>query len=49
LFAKSMPPDALYWHFKPISTNWKVARTTAPAGGTVEDADLRAAFARLPA
>ena len=47
MFAKTMPKDATYWHFKPINTNWKVTRTEAPAGDTVEDATLREAFARL--
>ena len=48
IFSKTMPADATYWHFKPISTNWKVKRTAAPVGDTVEDKDLAAAFARLP-
>jgi hypothetical protein len=48
IFSKTMPDDATYWHFKPISTNWKVKRTDAPAGKTVEDAELAATFARLP-
>ena len=47
-FSKTMPADATYWHFKPISTNWKVKRTVAPSGETIEDAALAAAFARLP-
>ena len=47
-FSKTMPADATYWHFKPISTNWKVKRTAAPMGETIDDAVLRAAFARLP-
>ena len=29
-FAKSMPEDALYWHFRAINTNWKSARATPP-------------------
>ena len=47
-FSKTMPADATYWHFKPISTNWKVKRTVAPVGETIGDAELAAAFARLP-
>jgi hypothetical protein len=47
-FSKTMPADATYWHFKPISTNWKVKRTEAPVSETIEDAELAAAFARLP-
>jgi hypothetical protein len=45
-FAKTMPPDATYWHFRGINTNWKEGRTTAPAGPTVEDAQLTAAMRR---
>ena len=37
LFAKSMPKDALYWHFKGINTNWKHDRTKAPEGELVRD------------
>ena len=47
LFSKSMPDDALYWHFKGINTNWKAQRTAAPAGPVVEDTQLRAAMTRL--
>ena len=47
LFAKSMPEDALYWHFKGINTNWKQPRTT-PTDGTLEqDPLLATTFARL--
>jgi hypothetical protein len=45
-FAKTMPPDATYWHFRGINTNWKEGRTTAPAEPTVEDAQLAAAMRR---
>jgi hypothetical protein len=45
-FSKSMPADATYWHFKGINTNWKHARTAAPEGPTVEDAQLAAAMRR---
>lgn len=47
LFSKSMPEDALYWHFKGINTNWKAQRTAAPAGPVVEDARLAKTFAGL--
>ena len=48
LFAKSMPADALYWHFKPINTNWKSART-APVSmeATVPDSLLQSRFEGL--
>lgn len=45
-FSKTMPPDATYWHFKGINTNWKHARTAVPDGPTVEDAQLVAAMRR---
>lgn len=45
LFAKSMPEDAHYWHFRGINTNWKEERT-ANAGTEVEpDPGLQRAFA----
>ena len=47
LFAKSMPHDALYWHFKAINTNWKQARTAPPAGSTEAAPLLAAAFEKL--
>jgi hypothetical protein len=31
IFAKSMPEDALYWHFRGINTNWKQQRAIPPA------------------
>jgi hypothetical protein len=49
LFAKSMPEDALYWHFKGINTNWKEQRAQAPAeaGTLVEDQLLVSALEKL--
>jgi hypothetical protein len=47
LFAKSMPADALYWHFKPINTNWKEDRSMAPGAATETDQLLAASFAKL--
>lgn len=49
MFAKSMPSDALYWHFKAINTNWKQDRTAPPAGATEPDPLLEQTFARLGA
>lgn len=40
LFAKTMPDDALYWHFKGINTNWKLQRTQAPEAGRGVETDL---------
>ena len=48
-FSKSMPSDALYWHFKGINTNWKQNRTKAPEGALVPDELLAERFARLEA
>ena len=45
-FRKSRPPDATYWHFKGINTNWKQRRTGAPDGPPVDDAQLAAAMRR---
>ena len=49
LFAKSMPEDALYWHFKGINTNWKEQRAQAPAEAStlIEDQLLVSAMAKL--
>jgi len=47
LFSKTMPADALYWHFKGINTNWKQDRTRPPEGALETDPLLAAAFARL--
>ncbi len=49
LWAKTMPEDALYWHFRAINTNWKQARSRPPAPGAALETDLllRATFARL--
>ena len=47
--AKSMPDDALYWHFKGINTNWKHDRTKAPEGTLVRDELLAQRFAQLEA
>jgi hypothetical protein len=47
LLAKSMPKDALYWHFKGINTNWKQNRTKAPEGELVTDELLARRFAML--
>jgi hypothetical protein len=51
LFAKVTPPGALYWHFRGISTNWKVDRTgMLPERETLQpDTDLAQAFARAGA
>ena len=46
-FAKSMPVDALYWHFRAINTNWKQNRTAPPAGDVIDDELLVQRFARL--
>jgi hypothetical protein len=48
MFSKISPPGAQYWHFRGISTNWKVNRTAAlPWRETLEaDAELAAAFAK---
>ena len=46
-FSKSMPVDALYWHFKGINTNWKQDRTKAPDGTLVRDELLAERFAEL--
>jgi hypothetical protein len=40
LFAKTMPDDVLYWHFKGINTNWKQRRTQAPDAERAVEADL---------
>ena len=48
-FSKSMPDDALYWHFKGINTNWKQDRTKAPDGALVRDDLLARRFAQLEA
>lgn len=48
-FSKSMPDDALYWHFKGINTNWKQDRTRAPDGALVRDELLARRFAQLEA
>lgn len=48
-FSKSMPEDALYWHFKAINTNWKQARTAPPDGALVRDELLVQRFAQLEA
>ena len=49
-FGKTMPADAQYWHFKGINTNWKEARTAAPAASELEpDPDLIESFARVDA
>lgn len=45
LFAKSMPEDAHYWHFRGINTDWKEQRTAAAPGDLQRDADLARAFA----
>lgn len=45
-FSKTMPHDATYWHFKGINTNWKQARTAAPAGATITDEALAQAMRR---
>ena len=47
LFAKSMPPDALYWHFRGINTNWKQKRTAPPSAQVGEDDLLVQRFTRL--
>jgi hypothetical protein len=47
LLSKTMPADALYWHFKGINTNWKQDRTRAPAGALETDPLLATRFARL--
>lgn len=49
LFAKTMPDDALYWHFKGINTNWKLQRTQAPEAGRGVETDplLVSRFAEL--
>lgn len=39
LFSKSMPRDALYWHFKGINTNWKQQRNRAPDAGLAVEVD----------
>lgn len=49
MFSKSMPDDALYWHFKGINTNWKQDRTKAPEGELVRDDLLAQRFAQLEA
>lgn len=48
MFAKVSPPGVHYWHFRGISTNWKVNRTASlPARDLLEaDAELAAAFAK---
>ena len=46
-FSKSMPDDALYWHFKGINTNWKQDRTKAPDGALVRDQLLSQRFAEF--
>lgn len=50
-FAKSMPRDALYWHFRGINTNWKAQRNVPPGTDAtlVTDGVLAAAFSRLEA
>ena len=49
LLAKTMPEDALYWHFKGINTNWKLRRTQAPEAGRGLESDplLVSRFAEL--
>ena len=47
MFSKSMPDDALYWHFKAINTNWKQDRTKAPEGALVRDDLLAQRFMQL--
>lgn len=47
IFAKSMPRDATYWHFRGINTNWKQARTAPPTAPTVVDMQLAAAMRRV--
>lgn len=47
-FSKSMPSDALYWHFKGINTNWKQQRTQAPDAAVEVDELLRQRFGDLP-
>ena len=46
--AKSMPPDAGYFHFRGINTNWKRALVMTPTSETHQDASLARAFAELP-
>jgi hypothetical protein len=48
-WAKTMPEDALYWHFRAINTNWKQARTRPPVPTAELETDLllAASFARL--
>lgn len=38
-FSKSMPKDALYWHFKGINTNWKQQRNRAPEASAAVEPD----------
>lgn len=38
--AKSMPDDALYWHYKGINTNWKEQRSAPPRGRELEQDTL---------
>ncbi|HEV7277738.1 MAG TPA: hypothetical protein VGN80_15765 [Devosiaceae bacterium] len=45
LFAKSMPDDAHYWHFRGINTNWKEQRTATADTALEPDPQLRQAFA----
>jgi hypothetical protein len=49
MFSKSMPPEAFYWHFRGINTNWKSERNAPPTAGVALETDplLAAAFARL--
>lgn len=48
-FSKTMPEDALYWHFRGINTDWKSARNRPPAEGAALETDrlLQRAFAGL--
>lgn len=47
-FAKSLPKDAFYRHFRAINTNWKEERTRPPDGVVLEpDAALIRDFDRL--
>jgi hypothetical protein len=50
-FSKSMPKDALYWHFKGINTNWKQHRNRTPEAGLAVEPDtiLQSRFKELPA
>lgn len=49
LLAKTMPEDALYWHFKAINTNWKLDRNAPPDGAAMLATDplLAARFGQM--